>query len=95
MQFQKINSKQEALNIFEYTRKEFLDDARQKALIIFKEKGKVTTDDIRKVVTIPAGIDARVMGGIFRNKTWKKIGYTETSIKTSHGRPISVFILNS
>jgi hypothetical protein len=95
MQFQKINSKQQALNIFEATRKEFLEDARIKARMIFEEKGQVTTDDIRQVVKLPAGIDARVLGAIFVKRDWKKIGYTQTNVKSSHSRPISIFVLNS
>jgi len=91
MDFHKINSKQQAMNLFEATRHEFLEYARWTARKICQEKGHVTTDDVRELVELPKGIDSRVFGAIFKGNEWIKTGYTHTKIKSSHGRPIAVF----
>lgn len=93
MIFQKTNSKQQAMNLFEATRIEFLDYARWVARKICLEKGHVTIDDVRELVSLPPGIDGRVYGAVFKEKDWIKTGFTQTKIKSSHNRPISVFTL--
>lgn len=94
MMFQKITSKQIAMDIFEVTRREFLDYARWTARKICSEKGHVTSDDVRELVKLPKGVDGRVCGAIFRGTEWKKTGYTQTKISSSHRRPIGIFVLN-
>lgn len=86
-------TKQTALNLFEITRKEFLESCRWIARKIAKAKGNVTIDDVRNEVKIPLNIDARVLGAVFNTPDFEKVGYTSTKIKSSHGRPISVFRL--
>ncbi len=93
MIFTKINSKQKAMDLFKITRREFLDYSRWVARKICKQKGHVTVDDIRELVQLPKGLDGRCYGGIFIGKEWIKTGYTHTTIRSSHGRPIAVFSL--
>lgn len=94
MRFHKVNSKQQALDLFEAKRREFLDYARWVARKICSEKGHVTIDDIREVVQLPQGIDGRVYGAVFRGDGWIKTGYTQTTVKSSHRRPIAIFTVN-
>lgn len=84
-------TKQQAFDLFETKRSEFLSLCRWVAKRIVKKQGFVTTDDVRKQVTIPEGVDGRVMGAVFNASDWEKVGYTQTKIKTSHSRPIAVF----
>jgi len=84
-------NKQLAFNLFEAHRREFLDHCRWVARRIFEQKGNVTIDDIRDQVQLPNGVDGRVFGAVFNKDDWEKVGYTQTSRKTSHGRPIAVF----
>jgi len=86
-------TKQIAMNLFEMTRKEFLDYARWIAKDICRKKGHVTSDDVREFAKLPPNIDGRVYGAIFSGDEWIKTGYTQTKIKSSHGRPIAVFTL--
>lgn len=87
-----INTKQQAFNLFENTRKEFLDNCRWIAVRIAKEhNGCVNIDQVREQVTTPDGVDPRVYGSVFNSEEFEKSGYTQTTRKTSHGRPISVF----
>lgn len=88
-----IKTKQQAFNLFESNQRDFLDYARLIAYKICKENGQVTVDDVRKIVSLPYEIDGRIFGAVFKGKEWKKVGYTQTQIRSSHGRPISVFKL--
>ena len=87
-----IQSKQQAMDLFEAKRKEFLELCRWIAVKICKKNGRVTIDDVRNEVKLPLGIDGRVFGAVFSGKEWVKTGYTQTKIKSSHNRPISIFI---
>lgn len=88
-----MTTKQQALGLFEITRSEFLANCRWIARRIAKQKGHATIDDVRNEVKIPLGIDGRVMGAVFNTPDFEKVGYTNTKIKSSHGRPIAVFRL--
>lgn len=86
-------SKQQAFNLFEKTRSEFLENCRWIAKRIYKEKGHVTIDDVRDQVTTPKNVDPRVYGAVFNRSEWEKVAYTQTRRKTSHNRPIGAFHL--
>ena len=88
-----MTTKQEALDLFEKTRIEFLDLCRWVAVKIARQKGNVTVDDVRAEVKLPLNIDGRVLGAVFNKRDFEKVGYTQTRIKTSHSRPIGVFVL--
>jgi hypothetical protein len=88
-----IETKQIAMNLFETTREAFLGNCRWIARRIAEKQGYATIDDVRKNVTIPLGIDGRVMGAVFNTPDWEKTGYTTTKVKSSHGRPIAIFKL--
>lgn len=88
------DSKQLAMNLFETNRKEFLTYARWVAERICRVKGHVTTDDVREEIGLPKDLDGRVYGAVFNRKDWRKVSYTQTKIKSSHGRPIAIFTLS-
>jgi hypothetical protein len=82
-----------ALNLLERTRADWILRARGVAHNIILRKGWVTADDLREVWPVPDGWDCRVVGAVFRDRRFLKIGTTVTERVTSHGRPISVFRL--
>ena len=86
-------NKKQALDLFEIKRKEFLSNARWVAKRLAYKKGQVTIDDVREQVKIPDFIDGRVMGAVFNRDEWEKVGYINTKVKSSHGRPVAVFKL--
>lgn len=88
-----INTKQKALDLFEEKRAEFLATARWIAIRRAKETldGIITIDDVRQDIITPEGVDPRVYGAVFNTEDWEKVGYTQTSRKTSHGRPVALF----
>ena len=89
-----IETKQQALNLFEVTRGEFLLFARWVAKKIAKKQGNVTIDDIRNEVKVPLNLDGRVLGAVFNTPEWEKVGYAQTKVKSSHGRVVAVWRLN-
>jgi hypothetical protein len=85
-------TKQQALDLFEKTRLEFLENCRWIAIRVAKEhNGYVNIDQVREQVTTPKDIDPRVYGAVFNTSEFEKTGYINTTRKTSHGRPIAIF----
>lgn len=74
-------------------RARWLSMARDVAVLIAKKNGRVTSDDVRKALPVPEGVDPRILGAVFRFGKWEKIGYTATSMRQAHARPISVWKL--
>lgn len=87
-----MNTKQEAFDLFEQKRKEFLEYARWIAVREYKKKGNLTIDDVRDQVKVPEGVNAKVFGAVF-NKDWEIVGYVKTTRQTSHGRRVAVWRL--
>lgn len=55
---------------------------------------KITTDDIHKAMPLPAGIDGRVLGAaFFPRREWHKCGYTPSTRRENHSRPIAQWML--
>jgi hypothetical protein len=88
-----MRTKEEVLDKFEETRTEFLRQCRIIAYEVFRNNGRVTIDDVRGRVEIPNEVDGRVFGAVFNSKEWQRIGYESTKVKSSHRRPIGVFVL--
>lgn len=88
-----------AIDLLERTRADWIQRARIVAhnIIIGRQHywlgGWVTADDLREVWPVPVGQDARVVGAVFRDKRFVKMGYTATERPSSHSRPIAVFRL--
>lgn len=93
----KIQSKSEAMTLFEKERADFLANARWTAYQIGKNKGAVTIDDVRSEIKVPSFVNAKVLGAVFNQRDhmdkplWEKIGYQQTKVKSSHGRLVTVW----
>ena len=85
--------KQLVFKLFEEFRRDWLSQARHKALEIALRRGEVCADDIHEECPVPGGIDPRVMGAVFASKDWLKVGYTQSKRKVCHNRPIAIFQL--
>jgi len=86
-----IETKQQALDLFEETRQNFLKKCRSVARDIARTKESITIDDVRLQVQLPEGLDGRVFGAVFHSDEWEKVGYINSKQKENHGRPIGVF----
>lgn len=85
-------SKQQALNLLEEVRREYLEGARTAAKqIAIEGNGTCSVDEVRDVCPPPKEIDGRVMGAVFNNSDWEHAGYERSNRVTCHKRPISRF----
>lgn len=83
-------SRDEALELFEVHRAEWLAAARQTAILLYRrEQRPITVDEVRAECPPPAGVDPRVMGAVFSG--WTPVGFTNSRRRTCHGRPIRQF----
>lgn len=88
-----FEARDKSLDLLARTRHDWISRARVVAHNIIVRKGWVTADDLREVWPVPVGLDARVVGAVFRGSMFEKMGTTATERVSSHGRPISVFRL--
>lgn len=83
-------ARDEALELFERHRTEWLAQARSVAFQLYQRAGQpITVDDIRAKCPPPGGCDPRVMGAVFSG--WTPVGYTNSRRRACHGRPIRLF----
>ena len=73
----------------------WLAEAREHAQRIAREKGRVTIDDVRAVCPPPKFSDPRVMGAVFKQPHFTRIGWRCSTRAKCHGRPIGIFTLSS
>lgn len=90
-----FEARDQSLDLLERTRADWISRARIVAHNIILRKGWVTADDLREVWPVPDDWDARVVGAVFRDRRFLKIGSTATERVSSHRRPISVFRLRA
>jgi hypothetical protein len=86
-----------ALDLLEEKRSGLVSIAREIALRIAKEKGRVTSSEVISALRDSGygdaidRVDKRFMGAVFRsNKGWSRIGFENAG---SHRRPISIWRL--
>ena len=71
----------------------YLQKARQAAHKLAKQKGFVTTDDVVNVVGMPSS--PSVIGALFKDNNYVRVGYTPSTRKGTHGREIGVWRLKA
>lgn len=82
------------LDIFEYTDHQFLARCRALAVLVAKQAGQVSINDIRQIIEVPPGVHPSVLGAVFRTKQFKRIGYTEAVHPEAHARIVRVYCLS-
>lgn len=83
-----MTTKQQAMDLFEQKRHEFLQLARWEAVRIWKRKGNITVDDVRAEVSTPSDINPVCWGALFNSSDWECVGYVKTTRQQAHGRPV-------
>lgn len=71
----------------------WLDEAREVAYQIAKQKGQVTSDDIQSACPIPAGAHHNLMGAVLRDKRFKPVGYMKSARPAAHARVIRIYCI--
>ena len=90
-----IELREEALDILEEKRHEWIALARKYAFNLLSRRGLhqtnpvVTSDDLWALCPPPSDINPKVMGAVFRkNAGFKPLGYVPSKRKQAHARPI-------
>ncbi len=83
------------LDLFQVRDAVFLEHCRALAVLVAKEQGKVSINDIRARVQMPAHMHPSVLGAVFKSKKFQAIGYTEATHPQAHARVVRVYQLTS
>jgi hypothetical protein len=87
-------SKQQAFDLFEAHRAEYLAAARSFMEAFAADGRAVTVNDlIQHGPPLPDGVDPRVRGAVFAGRMWERLGYAASSRRASHCRPVQRFRL--
>jgi hypothetical protein len=81
------------LDIFEQTDHQFLERCRALAVLICRQQGQVSINDIRAYIEVPPGVHPSVLGAVFRTKQFQKVGHTEATHPQAHARVVRVYSL--
>ncbi len=75
---------------------DWIERARKAARDLASTRGEISSDDIWDIAPPPAGVDPRVIGAVFSDKTmWQRLRYDKSTRKINHGRPVSVWTLRA
>lgn len=85
--------KQRQLDIFEQRDHQFLERCRALAVVLCKQQGQVSINDIRQFIEVPPGVHPSVLGAVFRTKQFKRVGFTEAVHPQAHARVVRVYSL--
>lgn len=81
------------LDIFEQRDHQFLERCRALAVLVCKQHGQVSINDIRQFIEVPPGVHPSVLGAVFRTKQFRKVGLTEATHPQAHARVVRVYQL--
>ena len=81
------------LDIFEQRDHQFLERCRALAVLICRQQGRVSINDIRAFIEVPPGVHPSVLGAVFRTKQFCKVGFTEATHPQAHARVVRVYSL--
>jgi hypothetical protein len=85
--------KQRQLDIFEQRDHQFLERCRALAVMLCKQNGQVSINDIRQFIEVPSGVHPSVLGAVFRTKQVTTVGFTEAVHPQAHARVVRVYSL--
>lgn len=82
-----------ALAGHEMSKAQWIKMARAVAEAIAREKGQVTSDDVRDRCDVPAGMNPSVMGAVLRCRTFKLLHFEKSRRDVANARRIGVYRL--
>jgi hypothetical protein len=85
--------KERQLDIFEQRDHQFLERCRALAVVLCKQQGQVSINDIRQFIEVPPGVHPSVLGAVFRTKQFERVGFTEAAHPQAHARVVRVYSL--
>lgn len=70
---------------------EWLRTVRLFALAHIRDHGQVTANDVRKKFDLPDGAHPNLWGAVFKDRRFKKTGWTESQVEGRHASAIAVW----
>lgn len=83
------------LDLFQVRDAVFLEHCRALAVLVAQEQGKVSINDIRSRVQMPAHMHPSVLGAVFKSKKFTAVGFTEATHPQAHARVVRVYQLTN
>jgi hypothetical protein len=74
-------------------REDWIAKARDMAIWVAKQSGKVTINDVRHLIDLPDDYHPNTWGAIFKAKDFKAVGYCQATHPSAHARVVRVYKL--
>lgn len=81
-------------DLFQETKKSWLDGARATARRLLKTRSRITIEDVLKEYPLPRYLHHNTIGSVFQDKMFEANGFTISQRPISHGRAIRWWTLN-
>ena len=74
-------------------REDWIAKARDMAVWIAKQSGKVTINDVRQLIDLPDDFHHNTWGAVLRGDAFEPIGYCQATHPSAHARVVRVYKL--
>ena len=74
-------------------REDWIDKARDMAIWVAKQSGKVTINDVRQLIDLPDDFHHNTWGAVLRGDAFEPIGYCQATHPSAHARVVRVYKL--
>ena len=74
-------------------REDWITKARDMAIWIAKQSGKVTINDVRQLIDLPDDFHHNTWGAVLRGDAFEPIGYCQATHPSAHARVVRVYKL--
>lgn len=74
-------------------REDWIAKARDMAIWIAKQSGKVTINDVRQLIDLPDDFHHNTWGAVLRGDAFELIGYCQATHPSAHARVVRVYKL--
>lgn len=74
-------------------REDWISKARDMAIWVAKQSGKVTINDVRQLIDLPDDFHHNTWGAVLRGDAFEPIGYCQATHPSAHARVVRVYKL--
>ena len=74
-------------------REDWIAKARDMAIWVAKQSGKVTINDVRQLIDLPDDFHHNTWGAVLRGDAFEPIGYCQATHPSAHARVVRVYKL--
>lgn len=74
-------------------REDWIAKARDMAIWVAKQSGKVTINDVRQLIDLPDDFHHNTWGAVLRGDAFEPIGYCQATHPSAHARVVRIYKL--